>query len=359
MRRCVVLMAQGGQPPAYPPPGSEDEQAASKVIGLLRPQFKDGVEGDTAVARLAAIRERMRTGGSVLKRENALGACRERSEQLGERKDKKAHVHYCYLCDQFVAGDWQAHRGRAHVCQALAMLWVAMNKLPGKKIPLEVLEAKAAAEPDTESSESDDEQVGGVAAGARGESLKRTRATSGTSDVESRREYQRSRTAAAAAAGSEARRSGGYKRPRAAASASAAAGSEARGFSDDNDGTPKKRRAAVQATAVGTPGAISTSVLPGAPTRTGVVEPNWMTAAVEPGLGRITVFREYYRAYYSQEDIDRRRIRSQQGYVDEVLDSESNTRLYQALLETVSSEGSNSPSLSIGREVERMLRNIS
>ena len=60
-----------------------------------------------------------------------------------------------------------------------------------------------------------------------------------------------------------------------------------------------------------------------------------------------------------KEDIDYRRIRGQQKYVDAVLDSESNTRLYRALSETVSSEGSNSPSLSIGREVERMLRNIS
>eukprot|EP01044_Picomonas_judraskeda_P032541 COSAG03_NODE_12623_length_538_cov_1.710706_1_plen_69_part_10 len=69
----------------------------------MRPQFKDGVEEVTAVARLAAIRARMRTGGSVLERENALGACRECSENLGERKKgKKVHVHYCYLCDQFV-----------------------------------------------------------------------------------------------------------------------------------------------------------------------------------------------------------------------------------------------------------------
>ena len=67
-------MAQGGEPPADPPPVSQEEQAASTVINLLRPPFKVGVEGDTAVARLAAIRERMRTGGSVLERENALGA---------------------------------------------------------------------------------------------------------------------------------------------------------------------------------------------------------------------------------------------------------------------------------------------
>eukprot|EP01044_Picomonas_judraskeda_P007661 COSAG03_NODE_835_length_5677_cov_2.833094_4_plen_349_part_00 len=161
-------MAQGGQPPAHPPPVSQEEQHASTVINLLRPQFKDGVEGDTAVARLAAIRERMRTGGLIVEREKALLACDERSEQLGERKDKKVHLHYCYLCDQFVTGAWQAHRGRAHVGQAVAMMWAAMNKLPGKKIPKAVLEAKAAAEPETDSSESDDEEVGGVAAGARG-----------------------------------------------------------------------------------------------------------------------------------------------------------------------------------------------
>ena len=150
----------------------------------------------------------------------------------------------CGLCHKF-AQDNAHYKTKQHYDRCHMILH---NLQHGGK-ELKTLLIKAAAEPlalnDTGSDS--DEEVGGVAAGARGE-------------------YKRPRAAAAAAAGSEAH--GEYKRPRAAASASASAaagGSEARGFSDDNDGTPKKKRAAVQTTAVGTPGAVSTSVLPGAP----------------------------------------------------------------------------------------------
>ena len=87
---------------------------------------------------------------------------------MSRKEVEKRFVHFCYVCDKFVIGRWQTHKTRAHVAQLTKMMcWAAVGQLDDQALQV-VMNVKAAAEPQTESDASSDEEVGGVAVGARG-----------------------------------------------------------------------------------------------------------------------------------------------------------------------------------------------
>ena len=218
------------QPPV-PPPAAAAQPALSAaaehaklVVECLRPELKEGaavVESSTPQVQLEAIKLHMlRPGGPLMDRGDALRGRHEASEQLGVNSNKrkgvshddavKGYVHYCYICQMFCVGKWQTHARGTHIGKMKNMLWAAISSIAEDKMFL----IAAAADAPVLSSDSSDEEVGGVAAGARGKHAldgpAAADAAAGASD-----EPPRKRARAAAAAG------GGE--------------SEARGFTSDGD----------------------------------------------------------------------------------------------------------------------------